>query len=203
MRPPDPPLLESAAKRGGFGGRPIGNLFFALFPSAAAIQLIYELAVHECHIHSLAGYFIALERLHMSLAPLVTFPGEIAPPLYLDAGIYIGNRIQMHPFMISLDRTANFNGRGSRWPYVLTAGEGRGGTITLSTLLAKELRKVGIKFSPSSVNPHVTMLYDRKRPPAREVEAISWLVNDFALVHSHVGESRYDIIKRWTLSGSI
>ncbi|GGP25166.1 hypothetical protein GCM10010971_09850 [Silvimonas amylolytica] len=62
-----------------------------------------------------------------------------------------------------------------------------------------ELRRVGVKFSASSVNPHVTMLYDRKRPPARVVDAISWLVTDFALVHSQVGEGRYDILKRWTL----
>ncbi len=201
MRPPDPPLLKGPPKQGGFGGHPMGNLFFAIFPDAAAIRQIYELAVHECHVHALAGYFIAMERLHLSLAPLRTFPGEVAPPLFIDAGIYIGNRIQMRPFMVSLDSTANFNGRGGRWPYVLTAGEGRGGAITLSTLLAMELRKVGVKFSPASVNPHVTMLYDRKRPPARGVEAISWLATDFALVHSHVGESRYDIVKHWRLGG--
>ncbi|GGP23167.1 2'-5' RNA ligase family protein [Silvimonas iriomotensis] len=188
-------------RRGGLGGMPLGNLFFAIFPSAAAIERIHELAVHECHVHALAGYFIGLERLHMSIAPLLTFPGEVAPRLYIDAGIYLGNRIQMNPFMITLDHTANFQGRSGRSPYVMTAGAGREGAIKLSTLLAMELRRVGVKFSASSVNPHVTMLYDRKRPPPCGVDPVSWLVTDFALVHSHVGESRYDILQRWTLGG--
>lgn len=182
----------------GFRALARGNLFIAILAPPQVQTKILDVAIHDCHIYSLAGHFVPLECLHISLAGIVEFESELPPVEYVEAAMYVAGRIQMQPFEVTLDRTANFSGRDGRSPYVLTVGYGKDKVTELHLLLAMQLRKMGIRFR-SSYNPHVTMLYDRVRPPPHEIAPISWSVGEFALVHSHVGQSRYTVLKRWPL----
>lgn len=181
-------------------GLVLGNLFIAIFPSAASCTAILDVGLHDCHIYSLAGNFVPRECFHISLAGLVDFSGETPPTEYVDAAKYVAERIQMRPFEVTLERTANFSGRGGSSAYVLTVGYGKDKLTELHLRLAMQLRTMGVRFR-SSYNPHVTMLYDRIRPPVHEITPISWTVGEFVLVHSHVGQSRYTVLERWPLVG--
>ena len=48
-------------------------------------------------------------------------------------------------------------------------------------------------------NPHMTLLYGSGPPQPLRFPAMSWPVRDFALIHSFVGESRYEVIRRFPL----
>ena len=50
--------------------------------------------------------------------------------------------------------------------------------------------------------PHLTVGYHPQMVERTEIEPIRWTAREFALVRSHVGQSRYDILKRWALKGS-
>ena len=44
-------------------------------------------------------------------------------------------------------------------------------------------------------------LYDREALPVQEIEPIRFVASEFALVHSEVGLTRYNILGRWPLRG--
>ena len=51
----------------------------------------------------------------------------------------------------------------------------------------------------SKFNPHQTLAYRKDEPFQYSVDGFRWEVNEFALIHSHVGLSRHDTIARWPL----
>ena len=55
-----------------------------------------------------------------------------------------------------------------------------------------------------SIEPHVTLLRDKARVPKveeRSIEPIGWTVREFVLIHSFLRQDRYQVIRRWPLSG--
>src|SRR3546814_5885565 len=49
--------------------------------------------------------------------------------------------------------------------------------------------------------PHMTLLYGPVPIPAQPIEQIWCMVNEFALVHSKLWLTQYDVIERWSLQG--
>jgi 2'-5' RNA ligase len=54
--------------------------------------------------------------------------------------------------------------------------------------------RLGRRFSP-----HVTLLYNNWRMFDETIDPISWQVEDFVLIHSHVGATKHVELGRWTL----
>jgi 2'-5' RNA ligase len=48
-------------------------------------------------------------------------------------------------------------------------------------------------------NPHQTLAYRKGEPFQCDLESIHWEVDEFVLVHSHVGLGRHDTIAQWPL----
>jgi 2'-5' RNA ligase len=57
-------------------------------------------------------------------------------------------------------------------------------------------------FGPRRYTPHLTLAYGRPVVPLTPLtEPISWTVEDFVLVRSFQGQSRYERLERYRLSG--
>ncbi len=55
----------------------------------------------------------------------------------------------------------------------------------------------------SSYTPHMTLLWaNRQIEEEYPIAPIGWEVRDFALIASHQGLSRYDVVRRWRLTSS-
>jgi 2'-5' RNA ligase len=62
------------------------------------------------------------------------------------------------------------------------------------------LMRAGIPFEQGRrFTPHVTLLYGGQPMPEKEIEPISWLVEDFALIDSFIGETKHVEVGRWPL----
>lgn len=51
----------------------------------------------------------------------------------------------------------------------------------------------------SKFDPHQTLAYRKGEPFQCSVNGFLWEVNEFALIHSHVGLSRHDTVAKWPL----
>jgi 2'-5' RNA ligase len=49
--------------------------------------------------------------------------------------------------------------------------------------------------------PHVTLAYGMPWIAARPVDAVSWNVREFVLMHSLLGRTRHIALARWPLAG--
>jgi 2'-5' RNA ligase len=47
----------------------------------------------------------------------------------------------------------------------------------------------------------VTLLYDDHLVAEHAVEPVSWVVREFALVHSLIGKTSHIVLGRWSVSG--
>ena len=49
-------------------------------------------------------------------------------------------------------------------------------------------------------NPHLTLGYPAGQPFSRAIPPIEWTAADLVLIHSHLGQTRHDIVGRWPLA---
>jgi 2'-5' RNA ligase len=78
---------------------------------------------------------------------------------------------------------------------------GGNGLRALRTALGCALADRGFRPSPK-YDPHMTLSYDpRARIEPVAVEPISFQAAEFALVKSHVGFTRHEVLRTWPLAG--
>jgi 2'-5' RNA ligase len=105
-------------------------------------------------------------------------------------------------FDVAFDRTVSFSGRSGNQPFVLRGGDGVAGLMVLRERLGGALQKVGLwRWVKPQYEPHVTLLYDDRCVAEQAVDAVSWRVREFVLVHSLRGQRRYAALGRWPLCG--
>jgi 2'-5' RNA ligase len=107
----------------------------------------------------------------------------------------------MPPISICLDAAMSYRGSDA---FVLRDADGAAGVNgirALRTALGCALADRGFRPSPK-YDPHMTLSYDpRQRAEPVAVEPISFQVAEFALVKSHVGFTRHEVLRTWPLAG--
>ncbi|NRF70079.1 RNA 2',3'-cyclic phosphodiesterase [Aquincola sp. S2] len=173
------------------------RLFFAAHPDAAAAQRIDALTQSLRRELGLKGKPIPTERCHLTLLFVGTFaelPAGLAQQLAEAA-----NHISCAPFELRFDRIASFDRRPANRPLVLLADAEP--VAPLHDTLVARLRAAGLPFEAHrAYTPHLTLMYDDQRVPARPVEPIGWTVREFVLMHSLVGRSTHVPLARWPLA---
>jgi 2'-5' RNA ligase len=110
----------------------------------------------------------------------------------------------MAPFSVEFDSALSFALKPRPGPLVLSGGEGVVGLRALHDALALALQNAGFGDLAVSSNtpyiPHVTLAYGMPWIATRPVEAVSWNVREFALVHSLLGRTRHVVLARWPLA---
>jgi len=133
------------------------------------------------------------DRLHLTLAITGDF---LEPQLALvEALIRTGNAIHRGAFDLPLNRLS-VGGRSS----ALRPAKAVPPLRTLQADLARQMAREGVAMrSDWKFSPHVTLNYRDSRPVTQAINDRGWRVDEFVLVHSLVGLTRYEVLARWRL----
>ena len=104
----------------------------------------------------------------------------------------------MPSFAVSFDRIASFRGRPGNHPFVLLGGDGLSRLRLFRQTLGAEMTRKGLRhLVKADFNPHVTLLYDKRKVEEQPIEPIFWTVGEFVLIHSLHGHTH---LARWPLA---
>jgi len=178
--------------------KPTDNLFFGIFPDAAAALQIANIAQRLKEKHGLRGRPLATERFHLTLYAF----NPLTVDLQTIAKVAADAANSTPPLEVVFDRVLSFGGRAGNLPCVLCDSDGNDALLQFHRQLGVVLAEHGFRSKgKQSFHPHVTLLYDEQRVAVEPVVPLSWTVNKFALVHSLVGRSRYIPLAGWMLRG--
>jgi 2'-5' RNA ligase len=182
----------------GFEAAPLPTecAFIAVCPDAEAAARIAQLAQNLRDRHGLTGRPLATRRFHISLH----FVADYVPADIVAAVGEPASRIAMPPFRIALDHVKSLRGDGRNRPLVLCGGDGVAGLARFQHMLGAAMEDAGLgRWTGSNWLPHLTLLYDTLDIAEEAIEPVSWVVQEFVLVHSLLGRNRYVSLARWPL----
>jgi 2'-5' RNA ligase len=111
-------------------------------------------------------------------------------------------QVKVAPFEVALDRIETFAGQRQS-PCVLRCTPDSDRFVrSLRSALGEALVTAGLaNLLEERFTPHVTIGYiDRPLDEPVAIAPVAWQVRQFALVESHIGESRHEILGQWRLS---
>jgi len=177
------------------------SLFLAIFPDHHTAQQIINLGNTLRQIHGLHGRLRPISHLHVSLL-FLGHTSDVPEPV-VEAVSCICKTVATgtSPCEIMLDRVLSFRGRPGNHPLVLVDNDhGNDVVRNLQGLLHTEFSKFfSLPASAPKFVPHLTLLYDKQELPPQSVEPVRWIVQEFILVRSEVGATKYDWLGRWRL----
>jgi len=185
----------------GFDDAPkTDRLFFAIYPDAAAAARIAGLAQRLRREHGLKANPLRTEHFHITLHHLDDYAG--LPQRVVAEALRAAATIAMPQFEVVFDRALSFQGKPGNQPFVL---RGCDGLVTLEAfhrVLVAALYKAGLAGGRAKLQytPHVTLLYGDPLILERPIEAVTWTVREFVLVHSLLGRTVHVPLARWPLS---
>ena len=119
------------------------------------------------------------------------------PAEMVEAARNAGSDVVAAPFDLTLDRCLSFN--GDNRALVLSCGEAKP-LADLQAAITDALGRFMPWVSPWRFRPHMTLLYDRKAVAEEPLdEPITFRVDEFALINSLHGQTRYEELGRWPL----
>ncbi len=165
------------------------RLFFAIKPAMHAIPAIEATRRIYC-----PGHPVKNEHLHVTME---IFNDHIGVPNDLiERLLAIGGEIDMPGFLLSLGRVV-----GTTRSVALRPNGRSAGLALLQRAIHQRVTAVGLDVREGwSFSPHMTLGYRDEPAFARSIDPIVWQVEQLVLIHSHVGETRHDIIGCWDLS---
>lgn len=175
--------------------QPLHTWFFALRPSAADAARIRSLAERMLAECGITGKSTSAERLHITLELV----GHDVDDGLVEAACHAADTVQRAPIEVRFDAAMTFSAPSG--PFVLLGGDGLDAVRELRTELAVAMAERG--FSPvRNYEPHMTLGYDsRHRASRSSVDPLSFRALEFALVKSHIGLSRHEVLRTWPLAG--
>jgi RNA 2',3'-cyclic 3'-phosphodiesterase len=174
------------------------SLFFAVVPEEKAADGIAELSARLRMQFGLRANPIPIDRLHMTLRYIGAFNG--LPAHIVEQARAAAASIALPPADITLDRIETFASRRAKHPIVLS-GDASDSLSALEFQLAKALTENGIALKRRPhFKPHVTLFYDTRHIPKSAIAPITWQATHFTLIHSHLGQSRYETLMTWPLN---
>jgi 2'-5' RNA ligase len=168
---------------------PASRLFFALYPDAATAAAIARLGEDVRARHGLRGSGVRAERLHATVAYLGTF--DVLPVALVAAASVAADRIESDAIPVEFDTVASFENRRGVYPLVLR-GCDNGPLRTLHRALTGSLLATRSITSAEPFEPHVTLMRSRTLLAAEAVAPVRWIARELVLVHSLVGQGRYE-----------
>ncbi|HEX6550344.1 MAG TPA: RNA 2',3'-cyclic phosphodiesterase [Gammaproteobacteria bacterium] len=171
------------------------RLFFALWPDPVLRDTIYK-ATRKA-VRASGGKPVPPANFHVTLA----FLGSLAPEAAAVAR-EAATAIRGQAFELRLDQLGFWP-----QPQVVWLGANRvpDAARRLAEQLASGLREGGLQLDPRPFVPHVTLARKVGKPgELGSVRPISWMAQDFVLVHSmtHPSGSEYSVLQRWPLAAA-
>ena len=168
--------------------------FFALRPGAEDAARIDAYASRLLALHGVAGKRMAPERLHVTL----DLVGHDVDEATVEAACRAAGSVRVPALDLCFDAITTFAAPSA--PVVLLGGAGLDAVRGLRTALGIALADQGFR-PPPAYEPHMTLSYDPRHHMARTaVDPIGFRATDFALVRSHIGLSRHEVVRTWPLA---
>lgn len=182
--------------------RPRSNLFLAVMPDQAAAMQASEIGRRLTREQGIAPALRPLENLHVTLNPIGSYLELSEADVFTVSDVM--SSIRAAPFEVSLDRASSFS-NGDRKLMVLSNAIRSEELMDLHVQLAKEMWGAGMTFTYNPrFMPHMTLSYgDATIPETPLAEPVRWMVREVVLIHSIVGESRYEYLGRWELADDL
>lgn len=175
------------------------NVFFALLPPPDAALAAAKTATAAIARWPAPARCRPLRLLHVSLVGIDDDAPD--PRLALVVARQVADRIRAAPFVLRFERALSFK-VGTRWALVLAIAAAQA-PEELRQLRAAMATSLGQRPARADAFvPHLTLLYTPVAVPEHRVPPVEWKVERFALVHSFVGQSRYEILESWPLVDS-
>ncbi|MGK6318566.1 2'-5' RNA ligase family protein [Sphingomonas sp. DT-204] len=163
--------------------------FFAIKPADEALPPIAGMRRTYCD----DGTPVRSEHAHITLEIFDDHPRR--PDELIAELVAIGNAVGASAFPLSLDRVV-----GTVRSVALRPGRRSTGLVLLQRAIHAEVERAGLGVRKGwSFSPHLTLGYREGEAFARSVVPITWQVDEFVLIHSHVGATRHEIVGRWRL----
>lgn len=176
------------------------RLLFLVYPDEATAARIAALAGRLRDEHGLRGKPLLTDRLHITLQHMGDHAG--LPVDMVRAARQAAGSLTTGAFEVVFDRVGSFGGRARNRPFVLRGDAGLGALLDFNKTLASAMGMTSsrlAKWARPAFTPHVTLLYDGRSVSEHPVEPITWMVREFVLVHSLLGQTRHIVLDRWTL----
>lgn len=139
----------------------------------------------------MTGKRIDPDRLHITL----DLVGHDVTPEVVAVACRAADSIRFSSFETRFDSIMTFTAPSG--PVVLLGTGGLEQVRNLRTALAGAMADCGFN-PPRTYQPHMTLSYDpRHRLPQKPVDPIGFVAREFALVKSHIGLSRHEVLRTW------
>lgn len=174
--------------------QPLYTWFFALRPAAGDALRLQAYADELLASHGITGKSTGAERLHITLELV----GHDVEPGVVEAACRAGDAMRHAAIEVRFDAAMTFSAPSG--PCVLLGHAGLDGVRRLRTVLACAMADQG--FSPlRNYEPHMTLAYDPRHRLSRvPIEPVGFRASEFALVKSHIGFSRHEVLRTWPLA---
>lgn len=176
----------------------LDRLFFALWPDPAIRAGLATQATHLRHKLRPTGRWIGAHRYHLTLHFLGDYPA--LPDALAQRAIEAAASLRAPRFTLRIDRAGSFGQRAMPW--WLGPAHAPPELKQLWRGLREALQAHAVPYDTRlRLTPHVTVLREAAQVLApMPVPAVDWPVEQFALIHSHLGAaSEYRVLGTWTL----
>ncbi|HET7062968.1 MAG TPA: RNA 2',3'-cyclic phosphodiesterase [Rudaea sp.] len=178
---------------------PTHRLFFALRPDAAVAREIECAAASIKASGHVRGRWVQSSKHHLTVHFLGSHAGR--PTSLIERAHGAAQRVRIAPFEIELERVETFGARRQS-PCVLRCSPHSERPLEmLRTTLGEALADAGLaRWLEQRFTPHVTIAYvDATLDEPITIPAITWRVQNFALVESHGATAQHEVLDRWPL----
>jgi 2'-5' RNA ligase len=169
--------------------------FFALRPAVPDAARLDAFAEELLTSHGVTGKRVGAERLHITLELV----GHDSDERVVEAACRAADTVRFPAIDAGFDAAVTFSAPSG--PFVLLGDDGLEAVRELRTALGCAMAEHG--FTPQrSYEPHMTLGYDpRHRVERISLDPIGFQIAEFALVKSHIGLSRHEVLRVWPLNG--
>ena len=168
------------------------RFFFALYPP----PILARQTVEAMSPFAEGARMMRPERLHVTLDILndyAEWPDEIVPAL-----VAAGSAVAAAPFEVTLDTVS-----GGAHTVALRSRLNNAPLNRLHRSIAAARTGLGVDGRYGyAFSPHMTLAYRKGASVNRPVAPITWLAEEFVLIHSLIGQTRHEVIARWPLNGA-
>jgi 2'-5' RNA ligase len=177
---------------------PENGLYFLTFPDDATAHRIAVLAQHCRREYGLRAPPLLSWRFHVSLHNVGKYGVSGLPETVVRKASDAAAKVKADPFVVMFNRVESFSRRDGRYPLVLRGDDSVVGLEMLHRSLGVSMRMAGLKAS-LNFTPHLTLSYGERPITERPIQPIRWIVREFALIHSLIGETKYIRRGCWSL----
>jgi 2'-5' RNA ligase len=167
------------------------GVFFGIFPDPPARKALATIA--RAAARDTGGNSPRAERIHLTLLYLSGLQQE-----QIDTLLALATGIKTPPFDLCLTSLEWWRKNN----IVCATPEDKAAITTLAQALALQMGRAGFQGVRGRFAPHVTMVRKALHAPPENMAPVSWTVNRFRLVRSHLnpGDVRYETLAEFPLT---